>query len=115
MITVELGKLACAGLEGHFGTDLTVGVRKALLHYTYKLRTGRKPTAPPRFLRPTSDVEAKFDLELDRVTEAQLAQEARRLRITVTELATHAVLVYLAELDFLGVVPGRTGRRPAGD
>lgn len=107
MITVELGKLACAGLEGHFGTDLTVGVRKALLHYTYKLRTGRKPTAPPHFLRPTSEVEAKLDLELDRASEKQLGQEAGRLRITVTELATHAVMVYLAELDFLGVVPGR--------
>jgi hypothetical protein len=108
MVTVELGKLACTGLEGHFGTDLTVGVRKALLHYTYKLKSGRKPIAAPRFLRPTSEVEAKFDLELDRATEELLAQEASRLRITVTELATHAVLVYLAELDFLGVVPGRT-------
>lgn len=108
MVTVELGKLACSGLEGHFGTDLTVGARKALLHYSYKLRSGRKPIAAPRFLRPTSEVEAKFDLELDRATEEQLAREADRLRITVTELATHAVLVYLAELDFLGVVPGRT-------
>jgi hypothetical protein len=108
MITVELGKLACSGLEGHFGTDLTGGVRKALLHYTYKLRTGRQPMAAPRFLRPTTEVEAKFDLELDRVTEAQLAHEAGRLRISMTELSTHAVLVYLAELDFLGVAPKRT-------
>lgn len=107
MITVELGKLACSGLEGHFGTDLNVGVRKALLHYTYKLRSGRKPISAPLFLRPTTEVEAKFNLELDRASEAQLTQEAGRLRITVTELSTHAVLVYLAELDFLGVVPSR--------
>jgi hypothetical protein len=108
MVSVELAKLARAGLEGHFGTDLTTGARKALLHYSYKLKTGRKPIAAPRFLSSTSPVEAKFDLTLDRETEALLSQEARRLRISTTQLATHAVLVYLAELDFLGVVPRRT-------
>ena len=81
MVTVELGKLACRGLEGHFGTDLTVGARKALLHYTYKLKAGRKPIAAPRFLGPAVAGQAKFDLTLDRDTEALLAQEARRLRI----------------------------------
>ncbi|HET9197667.1 MAG TPA: hypothetical protein VFN92_05345 [Solirubrobacterales bacterium] len=85
-----------------------MGARKALLHYAYKLKVGRRPIAAPRFLRPTSEVEAKFDLTLDRDTEALLAQEALRLRITTTKLATHAVLVYLAELDFLGIVPRRT-------
>lgn len=107
MISVELGKLACTGLEGHFGTDLTVGTRKALLHYAYKLKAGRRPIAAPRFLGSASPAGAKFDLTLDRETEALLAQEARRLRISTTRLATHAVLVYLAELDFLGVVPRR--------
>lgn len=105
---MELGKLACIGLEGHFGTDLTVGARKALLHYAYKLKAGRKPTAAPRFLGSPSPPEAKFELTLDRDTEALLSQEARRLRLTTTQLATHAVLVYLAELDFLGVVPRQT-------
>lgn len=109
MVTVELGKLACTGLEGHFGADLSVGARKALLHYAYKLRSGRKPIAAPRFLQPPAETEAKFELMLDRETEALLAQEARRLRISTTGLATHAVLVYLAELDFLGVVPRGDG------
>jgi hypothetical protein len=108
MVTVELGKLSCTGLEGHFGTDLTVGARKALLHYAYKLRTRRKPVAPPSFLGGSSPIEAKFDLTLDRESEALLSQEASRLRLSTTQLATHAVLVYLAELDFLGVVPRQT-------
>jgi len=108
MVTVELGKLSCTGLEGHFGTDLTVGARKALLHYAYKLKAGRKPVAAPRFLGAPSPAEATFDLTLDRETEALLSQEARRLRIDTTRLAAHAVLVYLAELDFLGVVPRQT-------
>jgi hypothetical protein len=108
MVNVELGKLACGGLEGHFGTDLTGGARKALLHYAYKLKAGRRPIAAPRFINSASPIEARFELTLDRETEALLGQEARRLRISTTKLATHAVLVYLAELDFLGVVPRRT-------
>lgn len=107
-VKVELGKLACTGLRGHFGADPAIGARKALLHYAYKLKVGRKPIAAPRFLDSRSPAEAKFDLTLDRDTEAVLSQEASRLRIDTTQLATHAVFVYLAELDFLGVVPRQT-------
>jgi len=113
VVNVELGKLACNGLEGHFGADLTAGARKALLHYAYKLKAGRKPIAAPRFLRGESSPQAKFDLTLDRETEALLAQEARLQRTTTSRLATHAVLLYLAELDFLGVVP--RGTTPSSD
>jgi hypothetical protein len=104
MVTVELGKLACSGLEGHFG-DIEAGARKALLHYVYKVKVGRKPVGAPRFLKAPSDTAAKFDLTFDRDTEALLAQEAAEQHTTVSRLATHAVLVYLAELEFLGVVP----------
>ncbi len=112
MINVELGKLACSGLEGHFGTDLTVGARKALLHFAYKLKVGRRPVAAPRFLEPEPTPHARFELTLDRLTEEALEQEAQRQQITTSQLATHAVLVYLAELDFLGVVPGGTTPSP---
>jgi hypothetical protein len=108
MVNVELGKLARSGLESHFGTDLAVGVRKALLHYAYKLKVGRRPIAAPRFLGSTTAVEAEVELTLDRESEALLVQEARRLRITTSRLAAHAVLVYLAELEFLGVVPRKS-------
>ena len=113
MVKIELGKLACNGLEGHFGADVATGARRALLHYTYKLKAGRKPIAAPRFLRSETSPEAKFDLTLDRETEALLAQEARRQRTTTSRLATHAVLLYLAELDFLGVAP--RGTTPSAD
>lgn len=108
MVSVELGKLACTGLEGHFGADIPNGARKALLHYAYKLRVGRRPIAVPRFLKTPVSPEMKFDLTLDRATEATLEQEALRQRTTTSRLATHAVLVYLAELEFLGVVPRQT-------
>jgi hypothetical protein len=110
---MELGKLACSGLEGHFGNDLAGGTRKALLHYVYKLKAGRRPLEVPRFLRSETPPSAKFDLTLDRETEALLAREARRQRTTTSRLAAHAVLLYLAELDFLGVVP--RGTTPTSD
>ncbi|MFL5834744.1 MAG: hypothetical protein ACJ76B_12325 [Solirubrobacterales bacterium] len=114
MVNVELGKLACRSLEGHFGAgSIAAGTRKALLHYAYKLKAGRRPVAAPRFLRAEPLPEVRFDLTLDRETEALLAQEARRQRTTMSRLAAHAVLVYLAELDFLGVVP--RGSAPATD
>jgi|SRR4051794_26487363 len=114
MVKVELGKLACSGLEGHFG-DIEAGARKALLHYVYKLKVGRKPVAAPRFLKAPSDTAAKFDLTFDRETEALLAREAGDQHTTVSRLATHAVLVYLAELEFLGVVPRNRETAPNGD
>ena len=113
VVNVELGKLSCNGLEGHFGGDVSGGTRKALLHYAYKLKAGRRPVAVPRFLPSEPSPCAKFELTLDRDTEALLAQEARRQQTTMSRLAAHAVLVYLAELDFLGVVP--RGTAPTGD
>jgi hypothetical protein len=114
MVNVELGKLACNGLSVHFG-DVEAGARKALLHYVYKLRTGRKPVAAPRFLKQPPDAEAKFDLTLDRESEAMLAEEAVRQHTTVDRLATHAVMIYLAELEFLGVVPRNRETAPNGE
>jgi hypothetical protein len=113
VVSVKLGKLACQGLEGHFGTDLPGGARKALLHYAYKLKSGRRPIEVPRFLGSETSSAADIDLTLDRETEALLGREARRQQTTMSRLAAHAVLVYLAELDFLGVVPRRTA--PTGD
>ena len=110
MVNVELGKLACTGLEGHFGTDLTVGARKALLHYAYKLKAGRRPIAAPRFLGDRRAGRRRSSTSRSiATTEAVLAQEADAAADRRTsQLATHAVLVYLAELEFLGVVPRQT-------
>jgi len=114
MVNVELGKLACNGLDGHFG-DIEAGARKALLHYVYKLKAGRKPVATPRFLDSAPVPAAKFDLTFDRESEAVLAEEAIRQHTTVTRLATHAVMIYLAELEFLGVVPRHRETAPNGE
>jgi hypothetical protein len=106
---VELGKIACSGIETHLGADVPAGVRMALFHYASKLKAGRKPTPFPRFLadRTPQEPEMAFDLLVDAETEAMLEQEALRQRTTMDQLVTHSVLVYLAELEFLGAGPLR--------
>jgi hypothetical protein len=103
VVSVQLGELACRGLEGHFGSDLANGVRKALVHYAYKVRVGRRPVAPPRFLGDPPPSRVSLDLSLDAETEAALDEEARKQHVSVSRLAAHAVFIYLAELEFLGV------------
>jgi hypothetical protein len=79
----------------------------ALLHYIRKLKLGREPVALPGFLKDQARKEAgvSFELTVDPEIEALLEREALRQRTTVSLLATHSVLVYLAELEFLGVAP----------
>jgi len=103
---VSLGKFACSGIEAHLGEDIPAGVRAALSHYVRKLKAGRGPLDPPTFLDLTpAEPQATFDLSVDAETEAVLGQEAARQGTTLSQLASHTVMVYLAELDFLGIAP----------
>jgi hypothetical protein len=114
MIRVALGKLACSGIETHLGDDIASGTRQALFHYARKLKAGRRPVAPPHFLddRDPREPAVAFDLTVDPETEAVLEQEALRQRTTIGRLAAHTVMVYLAELEFLGVAPRAGASRP---
>jgi hypothetical protein len=104
---VSLGKFACAGIEAHLGKDIPAGVRTAISHYARKLKAGRGPLATPTFLGDLTTPEPRVTVELtiDAETEAMLGREAERQGTTLSQLAAHTVMVYLAELDFLGVSP----------
>jgi hypothetical protein len=100
---IALGTFACNGIEAQLGGDLGAAVQAALCHYAGKLRSGRPPIGPPGFARPVSaaDTAVALDLTVDTETEALLEREAARQKTSVSQLAAHTVLVYLAELDFL--------------
>src|SRR3954447_12305364 len=108
---IALGKFACSGIETQLGDDIPAGVRTALCHYAGKLQAGRRPLAPPRFLadQASQEPQAAFDLAVDPGTEETIEREARRQRTSISQLAAHAVFVYLAELEFLGVSPSPAG------
>jgi hypothetical protein len=115
---VALGNLAKTGLETRVGPDIPAAVNTALVYYVGKLSSGRGPAQYPKFLLskrdPGSDqgspedsgaaVDARpeVEVEVDERIEAAIFTDAERQGVSPTDLAGHAVLVYLAELDLIG-------------
>lgn len=100
---VPLGTFACNGIEAHLDADLVAGVRAALTDFTQALESGRAPIDLPRTSLESVSAEPvkAVDLPLDESAWQLLRREARRQGTTVSQLAAHSVLVYLAELDRL--------------
>jgi hypothetical protein len=115
---VLLGPLAKSGLETRVGSNLPAAVNAALVYYVGKLNSGRPPARIPDFLKVQGDSEAEdapttadmevsqprpvVEVAVDERIEAALAADADRQGVSLSELAGHAVLVYLAELDLIG-------------
>jgi hypothetical protein len=112
---VEVGSFALEGLEARVGPDLVAAINAALVYYVGRLRSGRIPMPYPDFLRGgaegvTADgdgfvvrgPEAMFEVSVDERIEAALDTEARRQRVGIGQLAGHAVMVFLGELDLIG-------------
>jgi hypothetical protein len=89
------------GVEAHLGSDLSVGVRAALTEYTRRLGSDTPPLPVPRLARDVSPTEAAkvIDLPVSGEIWEALEREAARQNTTVSELAAHSVLLYLAEVD----------------
>lgn len=102
-VKIPLGTFACNAIETHLDADIAAGVRAALSDFTQRLESGRASVALPRTpLEPLSAEPAMaVDLSLDERTWQLLQHEARRQGASVSQLAAHSVLVYLAELDRL--------------
>jgi hypothetical protein len=108
---VEVGSLAREGLETRVGPDLGAAVNAALVYYVGRLRSGRVPIPYPRFLHEGAAVEDSFvvrrtdallEISVDERIEAALDTEARRQQVEIEQLAGHAVMVFLGELDLIG-------------
>jgi len=107
MMRVELSKFACDGIEAQLGPDVPAGARIALFHYAGRLRAGRRTTPFPSFLADSTppEPEMSFELIVDPETEAALQGEAAKQGLEMERLVSHAVLVYLAEFEFLDAAP----------
>ena len=115
---VLLGPLAKSGLETRVGSNLPAAINAALVYYVGKLNSGRPPARIPDFLKVQGDPEDEegsttadmaagpprpvVEVPVDERIEAALASDAERQGVSLSELAGHAVLVYLAELDLIG-------------
>ena len=115
---VALGSLAKSGLEKRVGPDIPAAVNTALVYYVGKLSSGRGPAKFPKFLlltdeeggerpsdaegAPRADDRPEIEVEVDERIEAAIFSDAERQGVSPTDLAGHAVMVYLAELDLVG-------------
>jgi hypothetical protein len=115
---VALGNLAKTGLETRVGPDIPAAVNTALVYYVGKLSSGRGPAKFPKFLLSKGDAGSgqasavegeegvpprlEVEVEVDERIEAAIFTDAKRQGVSPTDLAGHAVLVYLAELDLIG-------------
>lgn len=98
---IALGTFVCRGIEAQLGSDVAAAARAALADYTQRVEAGLAPTGIPKFFRESAaeDTARTFELPVDADTRATLEREAARQGATVSQLATHSVMVYLAELD----------------
>ena len=115
---VLLGPLARSGLETRVGSNLPAAINAALVYYVGKLNSGRPPARIPDFLKVQGNQRSEegangsemepvpprpeVEVAVDERIEAALATDAERQGVSWSELAGHAVLVYLAELDLIG-------------
>src|ERR1700761_5830242 len=115
---IALGTLARSGLEKRVGPDIPAAINTALVYYVGKLNSGRGPAKFPKFLlltdeeggeqgassedAPAAADRPEVEVEVDERIEAALFRDAERQGVSPTDLAGHAVMGYLAELDLVG-------------
>jgi hypothetical protein len=103
-VKISLGTFACNEFEAHWGSELAIGVRAAIADYMGRLDSDSPPLAVPRLpgdSASTKSVAVAFELPVDEETWEVLEREAARQQTTVSELAAHSVMLYLAEIDRL--------------
>ena len=102
-VKVALGRFACSGIEACLDSDVPSGVQVAVSDFARRIAAGKAPVGIPRLAQEASGDEQgrSVDLSVDERTWAVLKREAARQGATLSQLVTHSVLVYLAELDRL--------------
>lgn len=99
-LRVELGTFARWSIETRLGSNVRVGVLAALHHYTRRLRSGKGPVSPlPGHAETREGPATSFELQVGSGMRAELERQARRHHVSLNRLLTHAIYVYLADLD----------------
>lgn len=81
------------------GGARTEVVRTAALYYLGDREAGRLAWPVPRLLKAAERTGRKLEVELDDETVAALEQEAERQDVKPGQLAQHALMYFLADLD----------------
>lgn len=100
---ISIGGFARSSIEAQLGSDLAAGVELALRQYARRLRSSQPPPRFPSFhfdpdaYAPGAEVDLEVEPDVARILQRELDESEPRL--SLTQLAAHAVFVYLAELD----------------
>jgi hypothetical protein len=98
-VEIVLGAFTSSCVRTRLGSDLAGGVELATRHYGRRLRSAQ---TPPPFgdlpVEPDAPAVA-VDVTLDPGDIALLEAEAGRAGCDLQQLVTHAILVYIADLD----------------
>jgi hypothetical protein len=102
-LKVALGPFARSAVEANTGSDVPAGIQAALDEYVRRIESGVRPIGLPRLASEAAGAASDDFLELpvDEHTFAVLEREAALQGASPGEIAAHAVLLYLAELDRL--------------
>ena len=96
---IVLGAFTSRSVQARLGGDLASGIELAARHYGRRLRSAHPPPALTELAtegdQPVVEVEVRLEPEVAALLEA----EAQRTGAELPRLLTHAVLVYLADLD----------------
>lgn len=73
----------------------------ALRHYLRRLKSKSAPVGFPDFCRHLESERSTttFDLPIDSELQTMICEEARRYGASASQIAAHAVFVYLADLE----------------
>jgi predicted DNA-binding ribbon-helix-helix protein len=94
----EFGQQAFDRLTAHRKGSSDAALRTACLYYLADRDSRRAAWRAPRFA-PRTPLGSTLHLTLDDPTWDALSGEARHQAVTVEQLALHAVVYYLADLD----------------
>jgi hypothetical protein len=105
LVKILLGPFAQDSIEDRFGPHLSRGIQSALRHYARRVRSARRPPVVPLFMREEEiDRATATELEVAVPYEVQsaLEREARAQGLPLERIVTHALFVYLSDVDTAG-------------
>lgn len=108
LVKILLGPFAQGSIEERFGPHLNRGVQSALRHYARRVRSARRPPRVPDFIRdaePDRSVGIEMDVAIPYEVQSALEREARFQALPVDRIVSHALFVYLSDVD----TGGRSG------
>jgi hypothetical protein len=94
-----LGRFAQREIEAALGPDLIAGVQTALRHYAGRLTSGPAPVGLPELALAGGGARRDLELAVGHEVERALEREGDRQGASLGQLTTHAVFVYLADLE----------------